>query len=334
MRLRLDPWATEYQTAFQAESGVEAAPEAADLAVEVEVSNWRPLDPVRPGEVGAVLFLDGSRRVEARVLLEDDRGQLAFGALGSYGVGAVVCEVGSARFSDAFEIDRVCALSGGEHHPDLPIPAAGGDQLGDLHYRVVSTAERDVDAVVRQLQAEMREAERRLASRLVTEHPAALIIGDGPRPLLGVESNLLGYIKTIHEIRVAAEQLSVVRRLEQGQRSPLYLIRTATPDHQLFEWFLRLRDPRPWLYSLAGIVRLQAYAGPAPEARLEAARAVADWSCTALPRFATRQHQDPRAPQQLLPVRALEVELRRRMGSPELLRRRITAYLSRQGVEA
>ena len=52
------------------------------------------------------------------------------------------------------------------------------------------------------------------------------------------------------------------RGLEQGERSPLYLVRTRDAENSYFEWFLRLRDPRPWLYSLAGMVRLQAYAGP------------------------------------------------------------------------
>ena len=334
MKLRLDPWAAEYQTAFQAEEPPDPEVEGVDPSVEVEAGAWRPVDPMAPAEPRSVLFLDGSRRVEARVLLENEGGRFAFGALGSYGVGAVACEAGSARFCDAFEIDRICALSGGENHADLPMPPSGSHRLGGLRYRVVSTAERDAEAVVRRLQAEMRDAEGRLAARLVSQAPGAFVICDGPRPLLGAEPNLLGYLKTIHELRVGSDLLDVVRRLEQGQRSPIYLVQSGTQRHQRFEWFVRLRDPRPWLYSLAGVVRLQAFAGPEPASRLASAVAAADWSCSVLPHFATRQHQDPRAPQQLLPVRALEAELRRRMGSPEMVRRRITEFLSREGGEA
>lgn len=339
MRLRLDPWAAEYQTAFQAETLLGPGPEGADLAVEVEPADWRPIDPQQPAGPEEILFLDGSRRVEMRILLEDDSGRITFGALGSFGVGAVVCKGGMAR-CHPLTIDRICALGGRDpKSPDLgqlelTMDPVGTHHLGSLRYRIVNAAGHDSDAVVRQLQAEMLGAERRLASELVAEYRDALVISDGPRPLLSEESNLLGYIKTIHEVRVPSEQLDVVRQLERGQRSPLYLVRSSTPQQRLFEWFVRLRDPKPWYYSLAGVVRLQAFAGADPAARLEAAKAVADWSCLELPRYATRQHQDLRAPQQLLPVRALEAELRRRMGSVELVRRRITAYLARQGAQA
>lgn len=337
MRLRLDPWAAEYQTAFQAETLLGPGPEGADLAVEVE--DWRPIDPQQPAGPEEILFLDGSRRVEMRVLHEDDSGRITFGALGSFGVGAVVCKGGMAR-CHRLTIDRICALGGRDlKSPDLgqielTMDPVGTHHLGSLRYRSVNAAGHDSEAVVRQLQAEMLGAERRLASELVAEYRDALVISDGPRPLLSEESNLLGYIKTIHEVRVPSEQLDVVRQLERGQRSPLYLVRSSAPQQRLFEWFVRLRDPKPWYYSLAGVVRLQAFAGADPAARLEVAKAVADWSCLELPRYATRQHQDLRAPQQLLPVRALEAELRRRMGSVELVRRRITAYLARQGAQA
>ena len=65
----------------------------------------------------------------------------------------------------------------------------------------------------------------------------------------------------------------------------------------------RLRDPSPWYYSLAGTVRLQLQRRFLTLSCLTVKR-VADWSCTYLPAFSSQAHQDPRAPQQLLPVRA------------------------------
>ena len=41
----------------------------------------------------------------------------------------------------------------------------------------------------------------------------------------------------------------------------------------------------------------------------------------ALPRFASRLHKDPRAPQNLSPIGGLERELRRRLGDPAVLYR-------------
>ena len=334
MKLRLDPWAVEYQTSFQVnETGLDSV-DAVDLSVEREENDWIPLESINPADPAELVFLDGSRRIEARVLLEDGDKECVHGALGSYGVGAVVSDLKSASYPDAFHVERICALSGGQRYEDLVFPQTEMRNLGDMRYRVVSTNERDPDAVVRRLQAEMREAEAQLAARLVTQYPEAFVICDGPRPLLASEPNLVGYIKTIHELKIGDDQLGIVRKLEQGQRSPIYLLKSSNPKHQRFEWFLRLRDPNPWFFSLAGMVRLQALAGPNPEHSIEAATALADWSCSVLPKFATKQHQDPRAPQQLLPVRALEEELRRRMGNPELIRRRITRFLSVSGRES
>jgi hypothetical protein len=333
MRLRLDPWAAEYNTAYQAEFALEPKELRVDHAVELPADGWRAIRPEVTKPLWAeLLFLDGRRRTEARVLAEDDEQQLAFGVLGAYGVGGVsCCPEGSRRaaYLDLWEIRRICALSSGRHMADFPILTALKSQFGPLEYTVVSTPESEVDAVLHKLQSEMLAAEERLAGRLCGDCEDALVIVDGPRPLRSANLNLIGYLKTIHEVKLGREQLTVVCGLEEGQRSPLYLVEAR--GYHYFEWFLRLRDPRPWLYSLAGMVRLQCYAGPEPKGTFAHARHIADWSCASMPRFASSAHQDPRAPQQLLPIRALEAELGRRMGSAEVIRRRITRHLSLSG---
>ncbi|MEM7734961.1 MAG: hypothetical protein AAF267_04150 [Deinococcota bacterium] len=342
MNLRLDPWAAEYNTAFFAETNEADAstPDGTtiDAGIEQPADAWqaaRPQQLALPPGWQDLFFLDGSRRVEARVLLEQDRQQLAFGVLGTYGVGAVSCCASFSRraeFVEALEIARICALSDGytrvADDDALELAANAPVQIGNLKYRIVATDQKDADAVVKKLQDEMRHAEQNLAAKLAGEHPNALIICDGPRPINSKHDSVLGYVKTIHNIRINAQQLAVVQRLEQGERSPLYVVKTARPEQQYFEWFVRLRDPRPWLYSLAGIVRLQAYAGPDPDGRLKDVINLANWLTLTLPKLASRQHQDPRAPQQLLPIRALEAELHRRMGNHAVVRRRITRYLS------
>jgi hypothetical protein len=329
MRLRLDPWAAEYHTAYQVDAPEPPRPARTDL--EIPSADWRPLRPTSAPAIDELVFLDGGRRVDARVLLEDDRQQVAFGALGVYGVGSVRCRAGSRAEIGELQVEHLCALSSGMQHADFRIAPGPGGRGAELRYRVVSTGERDVDSVVRRLQQEMLSAEARSAARHAVDLPGALIVCDGPRPLLSEEPRVVGYVKTIHQVRLPEHLMAVVRRLEAKERSPLYLVEGDDPRHSYFEWFLRLRDPHPWLYSLAGMVRLQALAGPRPETRLEDTRALADWSCLELTRYASRQHQDPRAPQQLLPVRALEGQLRRRMGDTLLVRRRITRFLSGQG---
>jgi hypothetical protein len=336
MKLRLDPWASDYGTTLQAEEVNSSVAERVSLDVERDVGEWRPITPRHSmDDWPHVIFVDGCRRIDARVFLEDHRRQLAFGLLGSCAVGAVSSQSNSgvrvAEFLNLWDIDQVCILSGGHQIADFTLNRELASQLGVVRFRIVTTEARELDAVEGKLQSEMLAKERQLAARLIDRFPEALIVCDGPRPLLGSEGNVVGYVKTIRDQKIPPEQIEQVRLLEAGQRSPLYLVHTKDPRHQYYEWFLRLRDPRPWLHSFAGLVRLQALAGPVPASRLTEVVQLADWSCMKLPLFSSRQHQDPRAPQQLLPIRALETELRRRMGHSRLLRRRITSYLARQG---
>jgi hypothetical protein len=53
----------------------------------------------------------------------------------------------------------------------------------------------------------------------------------------------------------------------------------------------------------------------------KAAIALADSATATLPRFASEPHKDPRAPQNLYPIGALERELRRRLGDQQLVYR-------------
>jgi uncharacterized protein len=323
MKLRLDPWATEYNTAYYADEVAQATPDHIDPYVETQ--DWKAITPL-PNDLTweKLLFIDGSRRIEARLLLEDDQEHLAFGAMGTYAVGVVNCCPKQSRQASIYEthVKRICALSSG-HTMDNFFIAPLGKQLGVLEYEVVSSNYREAEAVVMKLQEVMLEEESRIASCLAQEENT-LIICDGQRPHLSKDANVIGYLKTIHDTRLSREHLAIVRLLEQGQRSPIYQINVK--DSFYFEWFLRLRDPRPWFYSLAGMVRIQAYGTVLCEV-LE----LANWTCHTLPKFASKQHQDPRAPQQLLPIRALESELKRRMGNPQIIRRRITEHLSHGG---
>ena len=343
-RLRLEPWGVGYggswqDTGQEQGEGETAANTLDSRAVEIEVplDAWRGLRPTAPAAISKVLFLDGVRRIEARGLLDDSDGQ-TFAALGSCAVGAVECSpAGGTVARAAIEpvVERWCAIATDRlKEPDLEVRSMAGAQA--LVYRMVAAKGDDQQAPIDELQRLMREAESRMATRLrrTLAHDAAaeqvaggaLLVCDGPRPLLGADERVVGYLKSLQQQRLPPAAFAAVRALEEGERSPIYVV--GSGPHARFEWYLRLRDPRPWLHSLAGAVRLQAHAGEEPSATLGAARQVADWSASYLPRFATRAHQDARAPQQLLPVRALEENLRRRLGNAALLRRRIEVALA------
>lgn len=344
MRLRLDPWAAEYNTAYHAENTEANSDRTPIDNPDIEYDTWQVVEPqqteVELNEVvdlPELIFIDGSRRIEARGLLETDSGESAFAALGTYAIGAVKCcakQSKAAEFVDIEEavgiqsINRLCTISADGTYDDFKIEAVPNVHLGSLSYNVHVAETTDSDSVMRKLQFVMLDQEEELATRLQEAYPNALIVRDGPRRGSSKSDHVIGYVKTVHELRLDPTQLDIVRQLKEGQRSPIYTIK-ADGSQTYFEWFLRLRDPTPWLYSLAGMVRLQALAGPMPENKIESTKHLADWLCYKLPRFATRQHQDPRAPQQLLPIRALESELRRGMGNSQIVRRRIMQHLSK-----
>jgi len=71
------------------------------------------------------------------------------------------------------------------------------------------------------------------------------------------------------------------------------------------------------------VLRLEVRSG----AGLEKARRLADLSASCIPSFAGDAFRDPRAPQNLLPIGALENQLRHQLGDPLTIRRAIEARL-------
>jgi hypothetical protein len=169
----------------------------------------------------------------------------------------------------------------------------------------------------------MRLAEERLARRLA-DLSDTLVVTDGP---LGfgetVRGNAVGYVKRIFELYVERALLSVLASLPTGWRSPLFAL-TAPARFARYSWFLRLAAPHAGDSDLAGLVRLEVPASVG----VDAARRLADATAAVLPRFAPGRGRDPRAPQNLLPIGALEAHLRREMGDPRLIRRHVVEHLA------
>jgi hypothetical protein len=139
-----------------------------------------------------------------------------------------------------------------------------------------------------------------------------LLVVDGP--IRGREHlpRVLGFIKS-HQIAYMEPRLhGMVASLGPGERTPVFLIGGSWDR---FSWYLRLPGPpsHPW----SGIARLECAANvTVPEVI-----ALARLSQAVLPRFASEEFKDSRAPQNLYPVGALEKELRRRLGHPGLVYR-------------
>ena len=168
-----------------------------------------------------------------------------------------------------------------------------------------------------------RQLERRLGDAIADR--GGLVVLDGRLQFSpGRETQVVGLTKTLHEPYVCESSRRLLPRLQAGERSPLF--RIDYHASALYSWFLRLPNTRPMHHALAGIVRLETPAGIGETAAID----LADLTASVLPSFASHPAHDPRAPQNLVPVGALEKHLRHRLGEPALLRRAIESHLQRQ----
>jgi hypothetical protein len=87
-------------------------------------------------------------------------------------------------------------------------------------------------------------------------------------------------------------------------------------DYRRYSWYVRLAR-LPGGHSWTGIVRCEA----SRHLPLVDVVSIADRTAALLPLVASEPHIDPRAPQNLVPIGALERQLRHRMGDSGLVYR-------------
>lgn len=305
----MEGWAPEYGASLEPDADL--APAEGSVDIDVEGRPWEPVDGFDDG-VPKVAFVDGVRRVDARLLLESDAGPVP-GLCGSFGAGAVVWDRDDTR-SEVTDvvIDRVAILTGG-HAPNLP-PV--GPQLT---YRSISVPDDDPAQLIRRFHDGMRRAEAEIAEELANR--GLFVVADGPLYDY-TDSPKVGYVKSHRRTYLPPEQAGVIGLLERGQRTPLFTI----GEHRFrrYSWYQRL-DAQGAGHSWHGVVRCEA-SGSLDRASVVA---LADRTAAVLPACGSVAHIDPRAPQNLFPIGALERELRRRLGDPGLVLRAIRAAARR-----
>lgn len=308
MRFTVETWAPDYGAPVDG-AVLDDSDAPVDLTVEGDPEAWAPVPP-RAAPAGAVTFVDGVQRVDARVWITGDDGTSRPGICASWAAGLVRCD-GAARVLVA-EVRRGLLCPGalpdpirtrhGEYRPH-PVPDHGGDPVAEALGRARGDLEGRVAVSVR---AGPQPAPA------VPPGPGDLLVVDGPLGDRRHVSDAVGYVKSHRVSYLPHEQQLVVARLAAGERTPLF----AIGDRRFrYSWYLRLPGTatHPWW----GIVRGEA---SGDLSRAEAA-ALADRTAASLPRFASQPHTDPRAPQNLHPIAGLERELRRRLGDPTLLER-------------
>ncbi|MFL6130740.1 MAG: DNA double-strand break repair nuclease NurA [Mycobacteriales bacterium] len=297
MRFWVDAWDPSYGTSADPGDDSDAV---TDLDVELPVAGWRAV-PAGPVTVPvAVHFVDGVRRIDAHVWIDGPDGAVA-GLAASYAAGVVSCRPGEAR-ADVVDVRRGLFTSA---------PGATGVRAPLVDYPVHRTAAGDELVLSLALQRALAATEVDCAARARTDRDDLLVV-DGP--LLaprGQLTRVLGLIKTHRRPYLEGEPHALVGRLRPGERTPVFRIGTRWARCC---WYLRLpgRPGAPW----AGVVRVECPDRPTAEVVELAALSQA-----VLPRFASTEHKDQRAPQNLYPIAGLERLLRRRLGDRLLLDR-------------
>jgi hypothetical protein len=310
----VDPWDPAYGMAFGDEldgASLQASDAELNLDLELPADQWHPVDPdLAPALPAIVLFLDGVRRIDARVWIHGHGPQPVPGIAASFAAGLVCCD-------GAAHITEVLAERG------LFSPAAHAADIGTRYavYPARMAAGPGPDKLSLALQQRLAAAEVELANAFRDSHRAGddLLVVDGPLRGRTHLDRTVGYIKTHHAAYLPAGPATVVAALRPGQRSPVFTMGTSWRRNS---WYLQLPGAggAPW----AGVVRLEC------SADLPAAPAVAlaDLTARLLPPLASAPHKDPRAPQNLVPIGGLERELRRRLGDQQLLYRALRSAAS------
>jgi hypothetical protein len=303
----VDPWDPGYGVARGDELDGRESSARLDLDIELPASSWRPLSPADGPLPGSVLFLDGVRRIDARVWVHEEGPEPLPGIIASLAAGLVRCD-GAAQILDVVVDRGLYAESGGDI------------ETRHARYRFHRTPG-GLDKLTLGVQSRLAALEVELANAWRTNSNVEddLLVVDGPLRGRTHLARTVGYVKTHQKSYLQAQQAQVVASLGDGQRSPVFKMGTSW---ERLSWYLRLPGATraPW----SAIVRLECSADlPAADAV-----ALADITAQVLPRLASAPHKDPRAPQNLVPIGGLERQLRHRLGDAALLYRALRGALA------
>jgi hypothetical protein len=305
MKLRVDPWDPEYGGSIELDPDL-GPPTGLDLGVEVDRA-WSPMPAPAARSSVCCAFIDGVRRIDLRLFAEEGDAA-APGLAGSWAVGSAWSSL-PPEISDV-RLGRELVVGGGLSADALDVLIGSGS---------IRFAPRSVTGVtplepIQGLQNAMREAEATLAQEVLSRGGAELVISDGPLTYFAA-GPAIGLVKRQSRAYLDGEHAQVLGRLTVGERTPIF--KFGEQRLERYAWYLCLAPRRAIDGAMASLVRLEVLTTEG----IDHARELAGLTGAVLPRFAPTPGRDPRAPQNLYPVGALESKLRHRLGDPALIRR-------------
>lgn len=325
---RLEPWSTDYEPPIDLSEELSASKSEVDPTVETK--DWRKLKPQQQPQLpNRLIFIDGCCRIDA-ALVGGEGNTVAYGAFGTIAVGAVVVDR-TARTATCSQLTvrRIIGFGGNQEAPLTRIPCPLGSKVELLYEPIVPSSENHPQIRKNIVQNAMLTAEALLAVDVLAIQPDTLVIRDGRLPY-NSPTFTLGYVKTMHKNYLSEKYAALLWELAPGERSPIFTIKEN--NRPRWSWYLKSGDTQCssqlGYHALHGIVRLELFS----DVPLETAQKIADQSTYLIPEYASHPYKDPRAPQNLTPVGALERELGRRMGDAALIKRRVQHFLASVGV--
>jgi hypothetical protein len=356
-RFHVDSWDPSYGSSVESSETVASSSARVSLDVEHDPLLWAPVSPRPMPEPAAILFVDGVRRVDARIWIEQpppgpiagavpspaatsasvggtlgasDPVDAVMGLCASYAAGVVCCcrshgahlltsEARRGLFTTATNATDIVTSAGpyrvnitaddAEENLAVILSSALQRQLAELEVIVAAGARSKLST--------------HLAARASGTPGAAgtdLLVIDGPLRGRTHLPRALGFIKSHRAAYLPPDLHAMVARLAAAERTPVFLMGTSWDRHS---WYLRLpcRPGAPW----TGVVRVECAANVSSAEAVE----LANLSQAVLPRYASVEYKDTRAPQNLVPVAGLERQLRRRLGAPALLARALRQAAAR-----
>ncbi|MGE0880246.1 MAG: hypothetical protein AB7L13_18770 [Acidimicrobiia bacterium] len=307
MKFYVDAWDPSYGSPLSGDDPADSQAEV-DPSIEIQESLWRPL----PGEgvMRPVVFVDGVRRIDARVWIESADATLHPGLCASWAAGAVLCDgratvIAAAPMRGLFTAGFGASPIVTRHGVFDPRPA-NGDAIEQLSSGLQDAMGADEIRIA----AEARvDADGRGDGDL-------LVVVDGPLGQRTPMASTVGMVKSERAKYLDPHLDRMVNHLAPGERTPVFAILAR---FNRYSWYVRL--PGGDVGPRTGVVRCECSASVG----IDDAVALADAVTGLLPKYASERHKDPRAPQNLYPIAGLERELRRRLGDQHLVYRALRA---------
>jgi hypothetical protein len=317
MRIAVEAWSPDYGSGIELGEPDEVSVEKVETGCEVR--EWTPITPAAGEPMQRpIAFVDGTRRIDARVFLMNGDGAAIPGLAGTVGVGAVLCELnGNGRRARCAEIDisRVLAVGDGLSQG---LSAGPG-----LEYLGLPVPGQSTESLVGGVHNSMRAREAHVAQVLADRDH--LVFADGPLAVVDPgPRSIIGFIKAHARRYLPPDKEAVLAQLGCGQRTPIFAFGELRAR---YSWYVRLCPPEKGMHGWFGIARCEVPAALPMDRVIE----MADLSSRLLPGFASAPYWDQRAPQNLVPIAGLEKRLRHLMGERELVYRMIRSAAKRAG---